>query len=892
MNGSSMDPATLRLLLTRTTLRHWRTQPRQSALLVLIIALGIAVYFSVRLANRAAVASFQNFTELITEESDWIVTAPSGDLPDSILPEIRAKLGARPVEVFPVIESTGTVPRTRDDEALGERETYTLLGVDLVAIQNAAAGRRQDRSWFGQPLDTSGPGQSPGATNVPVTGFWSTFTNATAVFVPEARARRDSLAPGSRIPILINERLTELTVAGIIPTVTDGPNPPDTLLILDLPALQSLTQRAGRINRVELRTAPGPDQSQRRDELRSLLDQASAGRWRIATPSDRREAGAVMTRAFRLNLTILSLLALLVGLYLVFQALDGAVVRRREEIGILRSLGVTASAIRSAWLAEAALLGVAGGVVGALLGWAGAQGAVRLIGRTVNTLYYANSVRSASLSLAEFAAAMALAIASAVIAGWLPARAASRTPPAQILVRHAPQHSGRTIWSRTWFGLLLTGLALGLAMCPPLDLGHGFRIPVAGYAAALAAVLGGGVLAGSMLGWFARRLAPLARGTVTLHLAITHLREPSGRHRLAAAGLLCAVAMTAGMAILVASFDTTMRGWIERTFQADLYISSDGAQSASTENRISPETWRQLISHPAVADYNVIQAAQLTLPGGDTMIVGAELAFARRHTPLAWRDRPRDEAIWDATRNERLALVSEAFFYRFGLGLGDRIELPTPAGKRTVEITGIFSDYGNERGSIVIDRTHFASWFQSDLASSVILLLRKDASDEGIRSELRARHPGLQILTNAHLRREVLRIFRQTFAITYALEFIGVAVAVAGLGMTLAAVLLERRPELTTLRALGMSHPEIARATAAEGALLAIAGGLGGLVVSLGLGWLLIFVINRQTFGWTLQYAVPTLQLSGLAFLVLLSGTLVAHTVGRWGALLPADREE
>ncbi len=892
MNHGAMDPATLRLLLTRTTLRHWRTQPRQSALLVLIIALGIAVYFSVRLANRAAVASFQNFTELITEESDWIVTAPSGDLPDSILPEIRAKLGARPVEVFPVIESTGTVPRTRDDEALGERETYTLLGVDLVAIQNAAAGRRQDRSWFGQPLDASGPGQSPAATNVPVTGFWSTFTNATAVFVPEARARRDSLAPGSRIPILINERLTELTVAGIIPTVTDGPNPPDTLLILDLPALQTLTQRAGRINRVELRTAPGPEQTQRRDELRLLLDQASAGRWRIATPSDRREAGAVMTRAFRLNLTILSLLALLVGLYLVFQALDGAVVRRREEIGILRSLGVTASAIRSAWLAEAALLGVAGGVAGALLGWAGAQGAVRLIGRTVNTLYYANSVRSASLSLAEFAAAMALAITSAVVAGWLPARAASRTPPAQILVRHAPQHSARTIWSRTWFGLLLAGVALGLAMCPPLDLGHGFRIPVAGYAAALAAVLGGGVLAGSMLGWFARRLAPLARGTVTLHLAITHLREPSGRHRLAAAGLLCAVAMTAGMAILVASFDTTMRGWIERTFQADLYISSDGAQSASTENRISPETWRQLISHPAVADYNVIQAAQLTLPGGDTMIVGAELAFAKRHTPLAWRDRPRDEAIWDATRNERLALVSEAFFYRFGLGLGDRIELPTPAGKRTVEITGIFSDYGNERGSIVIDRAHFASWFQSNLASSVILLLRKDASDEGIRSELRARHPGLQILTNAHLRREVLRIFRQTFAITYALEFIGVAVAVAGLGMTLAAVLLERRPELTTLRALGMSHPEIAQATAGEGALLAIAGGLGGLIVSLGLGWLLIYVINRQTFGWTLQYAVPTLQLSGLALLVLLSGTLVAHAVGRWGALLPADREE
>lgn len=884
-----MDASTLRLLLTRTTLRHWRTQPRQSALLVLIIALGIAVYFAIRLANRAAVASFQNFTELITEESDWIVTAPSGDLPDSLLAEVRAALGSRAVDLFPVIESTATAPRQREDEALGERATYSLIGVDLIALQNAAASRRQDRSWFGQ---SNGPSAGPTSAQAPLTGFWSTFTNRLSVFVPESRARAESLVPGARLPLLINEQRIEFEVAGIIPTVTDGPNPPDTMLVLDLPALQAVTQRTQRIDRVEFRAAPGPDHSVRRDDLRRILESVSAGRWRISTPSDRREAGAVMTRAFRLNLTILSLLALLVGLYLVFQALDGAVVRRREEIGILRSLGVTAGAIRSAWLAEAALLGLAGGFIGALLGWAGAQGAVRLIARTVNTLYYASSVRSASLSLDELAAAIVLAITSAVIAGWLPARAASLTPPAQILVRHATQPRGHNLGSNVWVGLALAALGFGLAAVGPWKFAGGLRIPVAGYAAALVSVLGGGILAGSLLGVFARRLAPFARRSATLHLAITHLRQPSGRHRLAAAGLLCAVAMTAGMAILVASFDATMRGWIEQTFQADLYISSDGAQSASTENRISPGTWRALVSHPAVADANVIQAARLQLPGGETMLVGVDFGFAQRHTPLAWRDRPRSEAIWDPARNAGLVLVSEAFFYRFNLGLGDRFEIPTPSGPHPVEIAGVFSDYGNERGSIVVDRRHFVAWQGTELASSVILVLKPGAVDESIRSDLRARHSGLQILTNAHLRREVLRIFRQTFAITYALEFIGVVVAVAGLGMTLAAVLLERRAELTTLRTLGMAHSEIARATAAEGLLLATAGGMGGLVTSLGLGWLLIFVINRQTFGWTLQYTVPLPQLAVLFALVLVSGSVVAHGVGRWGAQLPADREE
>jgi putative ABC transport system permease protein len=883
-----METPTLSLLLSRTTFRHWRAQPRQTALLILIIALGIAVYFAIRLANRAAVASFQNFTELVTGESDWIVTAPSGGLPDSTLDEIRTALGSRAVDLFPVMETTATRPRASEAEAIGERETFNLLGIDLLAVQNAAVGRRSDRAWFGQ----GGGGAVEGGGTPDPLGFWGVFTNPASVFVPEALAQREKLVPGGRLRVLINENLIDLDIAGIIPASAEGPNPPETLLILDLPALQQLTGRTGRLDRIELRVGAGPDAGGRRIELRKILDGLDGGRWRVMAPSDRREAGAMMTRAFRLNLTILSLLALMVGLYLVFQALDGAVVRRREEIGILRSLGVTAGAIRTAWLAEAALLGVAGGLVGALLGWAGAQGAVRLVGQTVNALYYATSARSASMSFGELLGALGLAVGSAVVAGWLPSRSAASTPPAQILVRNPPQIRSRSFWSHGGTGLMLVLLGWLLTTVGPLRMEGGTRIPVAGYLAALLLVLGGGVLAGTVLGILARIGAPWVRRFPTLHLAITHLREPSGRHRLASAGLLCAVAMTSGMAILVASFDRTMRGWIERTFQADLYISSDGAQSASTQNRISPETWRAVTSHPAVADWNVIQVAELSLPGGDTMLVGAELGFARRHTPLAWRDEPRDEAIWDSELNGGMVLVSEAFLSRFQVDSGDTLVLPTPRGLKTVKIAGVFSDYGNERGSVVVDRRHFVAWFGDEQASSLILLLKPGSGDEGVRSELRGAHPGLQILTNAHLRREVLRIFRQTFAITYALEFIGVVVAVAGLGMTLAAVLLERRSELTTLRALGMGHGEIARATAAEGALLALVGGVGGIGISLGLGALLIFVVNRQTFGWTLQYTVPGGQLGWLALLVVVSGTAVAYGVGRWGAVLPADREE
>lgn len=889
----------LRLLLGSTTLRHWRREPRQTALLVCILALGVAVYLSIRLANRAAVASFANFTGLVTEESDWVVTATAGDLPESVLVEMRDALGARAVDLVPVIETTATPPRRSEAESIGERPTFTLVGVDLVSVQNAAVGRRQDRAWFGQATDATPGERAPSDAEEPSSAsaraalaFWGVFTNGAAVFVPEERARLDGLRVGSALRLLVNDAERELVVAGIIPRAADGPNPPPNMLVMDLPALQGVSLRTGRLDRVEFRVAPGHALAERREDVRAVLARLGEGRWRLATPSERREAGETMTRAFRLNLTILSLLALLVGLYLVFQALDGAVVRRREEIGILRSLGVTAGAIRRAWLAEAVLLGLAGGLVGALMGWAGAQGAVRLVGRTMNALYQATSVRSASMSWVELAGALVLSVLAAVVAGWWPSRVASGQPPAHVMVRHAPQPTAGAWWTRPWVGLATVLVGWALSRLGPLRFEGGFRFPAAGYGAALAWVLGGGVVAGALLGPAARALGRVAARSAPLHLALAHLRKPSGRHRLAAAGLLVAVAMTSGMAILVASFDRTMRGWIERTFQADLYISSDGAQSASTQNRIPEATWRAVVTRPEVADWNVIHATPVQLAKGETILAGADLAFSRRHAPLAWRDAPGDDAIWDPQRNEGLALVSEAFVERFGTTQDDMIELPTPTGTRRLRVAGVFSDYGNERGSVVVERVHFERWHGTTMASSIVLALKPGAVDEEARAALRRAHPGLQVLTNAHLRREVLRVFRQTFAITHALELIGVVVAVAGLGMTLAAVLLERRATLTTLRALGMTRGEMARATAAEGATLALVGGLGGLVVSLGLGWLLIFVVNRQTFGWTLQYTVPWATMAALMAMVLASATAVSLGVGRWGAELPSDREE
>ena len=867
------------VLLRRTALRHWRLAPGQTLLLVSILALGVAVYVAVRLANRAAVASFTHFTDTLTGQSDWIVRAAAGPLSEEVLPQLRRFLGSRPVHIIPVLEVTAAAPPTASEGDRFGRRSTTLLGVDLVALGNLATQRQATLPFYREAPDR-GTGGDTG-------DFWSSLGLSPRVWIAPA----DAEASGRTLTLIVDDQVHTLPIAGVIPVPPDAPAPPAGLAIIDLPQLQQLAGRLGQLDRIELIAEPGPLLEERRRELGELLEELGAGRWIVTTPGARRESAATMTQAFRLNLTVLSLIALLVGLYLVFQALDGAVVRRRGEIAILRSLGVEERTIQHLWLAESALLGLAGGTIGVALGWLGAQGAVRAVGETVNALYFATTIQAAHLELRELAGGIALGVAASVIAGWIPATTAARTPPAHVLQRSAAPTRGSRLLAHAGGALVLALVGVICAWAPPWTWSGGGRFPLGGYLAALCWIIGGGVLSGALLSP-ASRLLPTRTSHAPLTVAAGHLRRPSGRHRLAVAALHCAIGMTAGMVILVASFDQTVRGWVQRSLQADLYLASDAGQSASARGRITPATVAALRSHPAVAEASELTVYPIILDGAETQLHGASLALVPERIDLAWVEQPVEQTIFDPAENAGLALVSESFSERFQRRVGDVVRLPTPAGARDVRIAGIFADYGNERGSILVDRTHVRNWFDDDSVTNVSLWLRAGADPDTVRAELTRAHPALSIYTNARLRQEILRIFRQTFAITYALELVGIFVAVVGLALTLTSVLLDRREELTTLRALGFSRREMALSTAIEGGAIAAAASLGGLGLSLALGWLLIFVINKQSFGWTLGFALPWGTLGLLAAVVIASGVVVGASAGRWAAALPADREE
>ena len=845
------------LILRRCALRHWRYAWKQQLMLLAILALGTAVHVAMRLANRSALAGFEHFAQGITSEADWTLQAAAGPMREDWLREMRTALDGMPVTLLPLIEATVVPdPNGAQDAGIGSRPTWRLLGMDLIALQNL-------RAAF--PAQVATPTLS-----------------SHSVFVSQTMAQKQAWQTGSLLRVVINDRIITLNVGGILPLIPDAPAPPDHLLLMDLPGCQELLGRQGEIDKVEVLARDGPAFPKLREESEKALHGAAKDRWQIQGHEDRHAMAGSMTAAFRLNLNVLSLLALLVGGYLMFQALDGVVIRRREEIAVLRSLGVQERSIKIAFIVEAAMLGLVAGILGVLLGWAGAQGAVLGVARTMTALYGASSATYASLGLEESLTGVAICISTSVIAAWWPARDAARTPVAQVLGRHSAPWQGGTIWRAEWAGLALCLIACGLAQIGPLRL-NGLRLPLAAYGAALCWLLGSGLAASGILRCLGTSNNPARR------VAFSQLRMPSIRHRFAAAALTSAIAMTCGMAVMIGSFDETMRGWIVRSMKADIYVSSAGAQSASSTSTISAATATGIRAMPEILEVAVLQHVAASLPDGEIHVMGCDMAFDQRLDLHAWAQPP--ERDWWKSKLPA-ALINESLGERLQMHRGDTVGVPTPSGTVQARIAGVFADYGNERGTILLPQERFHDWYHSDSAWRLAIMLKPGVDAESVRAGLQRDNPGLSVFTQAHLRSEALRIFQQTFAVTYALEAVGVVVAVAGLGLALASLMLDRKQDLAALRAIGFTSRNVTHACAWEGLGLALAGVMAGILSGVWLGWLLIERVNKQSFGWTLSFHFPGGQIAIMAAGVISAGVMVSAVVGRWSARLTVDREE
>ncbi len=857
--------------LTRLTWRHARYSWRETMVLIGLLALGVATYLSILMASRSASRGFESFTNLLGGGAELTVQPVAGYFFTSWLPDLRNALAGEPAILLPVLETTAVRPATSGEPEYG-RAVYRLFGLDLLAVTNLPMAKEQGAgNWLDPQAD-----------------WWQLLRDPESILVSSDLPREWQVKPGDTVSLLVQDEIQHARIRGILSDFAEQPL--ERTIVMDLPALQRWTGRPNSLDRVEVWVPPGPTSKERRELVGRRLEQAAAGRWTLAVPETSREQGEKITASFRFNLQILALIALLVGIYLICQAMDAAVVRRRQEIGILRSLGVSGRDMLRWWLLESAILGLLGGIAGIFLGWLLAQFTVQAVALTVNALYLSTAARSAGLTWSDVGLGFVLSFGGSLLAGWLPARDAAATPPASTL-RQSSTSLGTDFLDHPRLGLGLLLLAVAASQTPAWRVEGGSAIPVGGYVAALASLLGGTLWLGRwfpLLTWLTRYWT--GTGAVLL-FAFSRLRQAGSRHRLAAAGIMVAVAMAGAMSLLVDSFDRTMTRWIDVRFRADVYVSSGGLQSAGSRHGIRPQTWQALAEHPSVAVADPFYLQPLVWQGRSTFLGASDLTLLGNRQQVLWREGLLPEEAMPAGV-DTWAIINESFAQRFGVARGETIVLPTPQGEKRLFIRGIQADYGNEQGLLWIDRRFFREWLGVEEALNVSLFLQPGVAVEDLLVRLREDFPGLQIRGQAALRAMVWGIFRQTFALTHALKIIALGVALAGLVLGLVSILRESLRERLVLRQLGCTRRQLAQAAAIEGVGIALAGLLWGLLLSGGLGWILVYVINRQSFGWTLQWSWPWRDWVLLSVLLLLTAWWASWAVGRWGTSLAAERTE
>lgn len=861
-------------LLRRLFLRRLREQPGRSVLTVLGVALGVAVYVSISLANHSALGAFAGTVDAVAGRASLEVAAPSGLLDESTTARVRKLLPGLPVA--PVLQiaaaaRAGAAPAVSGlprGSSTPFSETVLLLGLDFAAEQ--AMGRLEPGELTGEEL-------------------LAFAYDPRAIAVTEKLADRLNLKLGGVVSLLASGRVVDFNVRHIVRAAELQQAMGGSLAVAALPVLQQTFGLNRKISRVEI-TAP---EKQMLSVSRRLQQQMGSGIV-VRPPAARSRQVSTLVSAFALNLTALSAIALFVALFLIFNTMSLSVVRRRRELGTLRGLGVTRGGIFRLILIEALLYGIAGSAAGLAAGWAMAHLALRAVARTVSVLYVQVHAEHVAADPAVMAGGFLLGCTASLLASLVPAWDAARTPPAAVMRQgdFVPA-SDSTIRRLAAAGAVLLALAALLAL-GTVRSGH----PEGGFVAGLLLLLGFSLMTPLCTRIASRLVQPVvqAAGPVWL-LGSRYLAEAVARTAVVAAAILVAVAMVVALSTMVAGFRRTVDRWVGQTLRGDLYIEPAGRDASSISTAIPPRLEERIRRLPELAGLDTFRGREISYDGRLAYMVGVELAVQAQHGSLQMVSGEGRSAMLQALQQEG-ALISESFAYRFRLKPGDRMRIETTGGPRSLAVIAIYYDYSTDAGTVLVDRRLYEKLFQDFRTERLALYLRDGVSGEAVRRrvvELAGPELLLLVTANSQLRRRVIQIFDQTFAITYALQAMAGVVALLGVISTLTALVEQRSRELAVMRAAGARRRQVTGMVMVESLLIGLLGSLMGLLCGLLLALLLAHIINRQFFGWTIHlYPAPWIWIESCAIVTLTAaaaGWMPARLAGR-ATPAPAMRME
>lgn len=813
---------------------------------LLAIVLGVALGMAVQAVHEAALSEFDRGLRTLAGDADLQVVGGRGGFDENLYALLASR--AEVQEASPVLEL--------EVQQVGTTHTLQLLGVDVFALARVAP------ALMPRPLS---PPSSPSAP-----ARFATLAEG-HVFLSTAAQTALQVQPGARITLQAGTHTLALTVAG------DIPGAPDTqrLAVMDIAAVQTGLGKLGHITRIDLRLAEGLAPAAAQAALQPLLPAGVL----VEAPQAAQDQAANLSRAYRVNLTLLAAIALLTGGFLVFSAQALSVVRRRTEFAFLRALGLSRRSLFAWLLAEGALVGLAGGVLGVLAGHGLAWGALALLGGDLGAGYFSGLTPRLQFHPGMTAAYVGLGWLAGVAGAWLPAREAATVSPAQALKAgdDAALLGGH---GRPWLGVAVLGLGLAACAIPAVQ-----GLPVGGYLA-VACLLGGSVL---LLPLWAATLARLFpdRGPVALRLAAARLQAAPGHAVVAAAGVLTSVALAAAMAIMVASFRDSVDQWLNQILPADLYLRPAQTRGGGT---LDTALQARIAAVPGVArsDFSRFESLRLVPGQAPVALLARRISASGGGLPLVGAARPGPgPQVW----------ISEAMQDLYGWKPGQRVEIPLAGRPVAVQVAGIWRDYARQTGAIAMDLDDYRRLTGDLLANDVAIHLAPGAVATQVAAALKAVAPAgvLDVAHPGQIRALSLKIFDRTFAVTYVLEAVAVAIGLAGVAASFAALASARKREFGMLRHLGLTRRQIASMLALEGALAAAVGVLAGLLAGGAIGLVLIEVVNRQSFHWSMDLHVPwgslALFAASLVALAALAAVLAGAQAMRQDAVL-AVRED
>jgi putative ABC transport system permease protein len=822
------------LLFYRLIVRPLFHEPVRTALATFAIALGVAVVLAIDIAGTAATGSFHSSMETLAGDNSLEIIA-SGGVPESEVGTLAAL--PYPVRISPRMEDYAVIVDTK--------QALPLLGLDLVAeAVNAAVAS--------SVLGTDAPENA-----LQYLGDYD------SVWVGESLGRK----PGDRISLLINDRAQPYTVRGVYPDSHGNAS----AVVMDLAAAQAALNRFGRVDRILARVpqTPGLEEWQRRlqEKLPAGVEVRPAG---TGTNENRR-----MLAAFRWNLRLLSYIALVVGAFLIYNTISVSVVRRRAEIGIARALGASRWSILAAFVGEAASFGFVGALIGLPLGRVMASGAVKLMATTVNSLYVSSRPGPIELDAASVLLAMIVGVGVAVASAYSPAHEASLVSPVEAMARGQREYSPRVHKTRDLAFALMLGLGAAAASRAPAVAGK----PLFGYLATVLLIVASALAIPALVD-AVTRFSSRSLGKILGVEGLLASRSLSGslrRTSVLVGALSTAIAMMTAVGIMVGSFRQTVLLWMNDQLPADLYLRPAGNAAADRHPTISSDLTEAIAKLPGVAAVDRLREYEISFDGMPAGLASVELSLLRSyHKADFLSGRPESEVLRDL-QNSNTVIVSEPFANKHHIHAGDSIDLSLGGARPSFRVVDVYYDYSSERGSILMDRNAMLRYLPDPAASNLAIYVAPEARIQAVRAEIEEAAAGHRILifSNRDLRGEALRIFDRTFAITYALEAIAVIVAVMGVAGALLALVIDRRRELGLLRFLGAATSQIRKLIVVEAGLLGLLSTLAGVALGFALSLILIFVINKQSFGWTIRFHWPVAVLLG-ALLVVYAATVLA----------------